>query len=402
MLEEGVGNHRHKCMTMKALPGSALEVIKTEFFFHLLVSLLANPTRLDGGCQGAQVGLRRQVGEIIFLLSGYPVFADKPSLVAGQMLMALVSDPLWRSVGDPHADSSETSLELSFRAGSPTDGAPFGIGQHVFGRDRQSVWDMPLTRTAAPGNRPDHPHIGRIDLEVARNTDGPAKFASREPLTEWRAHPIARIRQHAAKAHTGRDDTVDLCQGHLRLRPCLSVFGRNTRSLQSSAIARPTLGKKQPQRQNDRNFASRQRQRYQGLAVRGLAQRRSILRSDTYRMRALLGYRGVVDHQYGIAGADELIRLNQQFGLHRPGIPHSGRDEVVQLIVITKCNPLRPRLNALAVAKTDQSRHVERAHLSPGFVTQPIQKRLEPTPKLASPIRRRANHGRPLQKADHP
>jgi hypothetical protein len=40
--------------------------------------------------------------------------------------------------------------------------------------------------------------------------------------------------------------------------------------------------------------------------------------------------------------------------------------------------------------------------LSPCLVTQPIQKRLEPTAKLVSPIRRSANHGRPLQKADHP
>jgi hypothetical protein len=61
---------------MQTLPGSALEVVETKFFFHLLVSLLANPSRLDGGRQGAQVGLRRQVGEIVFLLSRRPVFAD--------------------------------------------------------------------------------------------------------------------------------------------------------------------------------------------------------------------------------------------------------------------------------------------------------------------------------------
>ena len=69
MLEEGVSDHRHKRMTVKALPGSSLEVIETEFFFQLLVSLLANPSRLDSSRQGAQVGLRRQVGEIILLLS---------------------------------------------------------------------------------------------------------------------------------------------------------------------------------------------------------------------------------------------------------------------------------------------------------------------------------------------
>jgi len=49
MLEESVRDHRHERMTVKALPGSPLEVIETEFFFQLLVSLLANPSRLDGG-----------------------------------------------------------------------------------------------------------------------------------------------------------------------------------------------------------------------------------------------------------------------------------------------------------------------------------------------------------------
>jgi hypothetical protein len=68
----------------------------------------------------------------------------------------------------------------------------------------------------------------------------------------------------------------------------------------------------------------------------------------------LLGYRGVVDHQHSISAADQLIRLNQQLYLHRPGIPDPGRDEVVQLIVVTKCKTLRHRLNALAIARTDQ------------------------------------------------
>jgi hypothetical protein len=49
ILEESVSDHGHERMTVKALPGSALEVIKTEFFFQLLVSLLANPSRLDVG-----------------------------------------------------------------------------------------------------------------------------------------------------------------------------------------------------------------------------------------------------------------------------------------------------------------------------------------------------------------
>ena len=49
MLEERIGDHRHERVTVKTLPGSAFEVIETEFFLQLLVSLLANPSCLDGG-----------------------------------------------------------------------------------------------------------------------------------------------------------------------------------------------------------------------------------------------------------------------------------------------------------------------------------------------------------------
>src|SRR5262245_28709216 len=225
MLEESVGDHRHQRMTMQALPGSALEVIEAEFFFQLLVSLLANPSRLDGGRQGGQGSLCRQVGEIVFPLSRHPVFADKPSLVAWQMLLAFVPDPLRRSVGDPHADSRKTSLELSFRARAPTDGAPFDIGQHVLGRYRQNVWDVPLTGTTALGNRPDHPHLGRVNLEMPRNADRPRQFASREPLTERRAQPITGVRQHAAEANTGssfQSDVLPAMVGPSKSRPPMS------------------------------------------------------------------------------------------------------------------------------------------------------------------------------------
>ena len=59
---------------------------------------------------------------------------------------------------------------------------------------------------------------------------------------------------------------------------------------------------------------------------------------------------------------------------------------MVQLIIFAKRKPLRHRLNALAIARADQTRYVQRAHLSPRFMTQPIQKRLKPTSKLFLPI----------------
>jgi hypothetical protein len=43
MPEEGVGDHRHERVTVKALPGSALEVIESKFFFHLLMGLVRRP-----------------------------------------------------------------------------------------------------------------------------------------------------------------------------------------------------------------------------------------------------------------------------------------------------------------------------------------------------------------------
>ena len=49
MLEEGVSDHCHERMTMKASPGPSLEVVEAEFLFQLLMSLLADPSRLDSG-----------------------------------------------------------------------------------------------------------------------------------------------------------------------------------------------------------------------------------------------------------------------------------------------------------------------------------------------------------------
>ena len=134
MLEEGECKHRHEGMTVKALPGSSLEVVEAEFLFQLLMGLLTNPSRLDGGGQGAQIGRGRQICEVVFLLARGAVFADKPGFVARQMLLALVPDPLRWSVGCAYADGGKAGFELAFRPGSPTHSLPLGSGQHVFGR----------------------------------------------------------------------------------------------------------------------------------------------------------------------------------------------------------------------------------------------------------------------------
>ena len=43
--------------------------LPVKFLFHLLMRLLANPSCLDGSGQSAQIGLGRQIGEVVLLLS---------------------------------------------------------------------------------------------------------------------------------------------------------------------------------------------------------------------------------------------------------------------------------------------------------------------------------------------
>ena len=64
MLEEGGGEYRHERMTMQTLPGSTLEAIEPQFLFQLLVRLLANPSRLDGG-RCADVGFWVRSGNVL-------------------------------------------------------------------------------------------------------------------------------------------------------------------------------------------------------------------------------------------------------------------------------------------------------------------------------------------------
>ena len=136
MLEEGVSNHCHERVTVKAVPGPSLKVIEAEFFLQLLMGLLADPSRLDGGRQDAQVCFCRQVCEIVFLLTRDTLFANEPCLVPRQMLLTLVPNPLWRTVSRANADRGKSRLQLALCSGPPAQGSPLDIGQHVFGRYR--------------------------------------------------------------------------------------------------------------------------------------------------------------------------------------------------------------------------------------------------------------------------
>ena len=61
VLQPGEGHAGHQRVPVQASPGPALEVAQAQFLLELLMRLLADPARLDGGGQRPQRGPRQQV-----------------------------------------------------------------------------------------------------------------------------------------------------------------------------------------------------------------------------------------------------------------------------------------------------------------------------------------------------
>ena len=241
---------------------------------------------------------------------------------------------------------------------------------------------MALARAAAPGDGEDHRHIGRIDLLLERDADRPAQAALGERLPERRTQAIAGISKHAAKAHAGGANPVDLGQRDLGLGPVDTMAIGHAGTVEPGRIARPALGQEQPQPDHHRHFARCQRQRHQRLAVGVLAKRRGVLRSDADRVASLLGQRGIVDDQPGIVTADHPVGFGEQHRLQRRGVPDAARDEMVQLVIAHACVAGRHRLDALAIARADQPGDIGRAHPCPRLMPQCRNKRRQPALKI--------------------
>src|SRR5277367_5244411 len=90
-----------------------------------------------------------------------------------------------------------------------------------------------------------------------------------------------------------------------------------------------------------------------------------------------------------------MVRLNEQFRLQWRRIPDTSSNKMMQLIIVARRKSLCHWLNALAFTRANQPCHVEGTHPPPRLVIQAIQKRLQPTSKLALPIRRCPPHGPP-------
>ena len=159
------------------------------------------------------------------------MFADQPGLLTGKVLLALVLDPLGRSIGDPHPNGCKTGFQTALGPVSPTHILPLGVGELVFGCSREDVRNVPLAGTTPTGNRSDQLDADRVHLEVTRDTNGPGKPACREPLSKPRTEAVSRIRQHTAEAHIENlicefsfaNPSQKICQSGARVRHQRSV-----------------------------------------------------------------------------------------------------------------------------------------------------------------------------------
>ena len=198
---------------------------------------------------------------------------------------------------------------------------------------------MPLTGTAASGNQQDQSvaRIGRVHLEVPRDTDRPGKFASCSAPggTVRSAHDRHPLRC-GKLAHQPRCVRSRSPRSRLRFhyRTILNIqFGHPLAP--TGSIYRPTLGKKQPQRQRDRNFASRRRRRYRVWQMAVLPSAEGYAQPDASRMRAFLWVsqyrRSPARHRGRRRSLSASTSRSVSTGV---ASPDPARNEVVQLIML--------------------------------------------------------------------
>ena len=222
----------------------------------------------------------------------------------------------------------------------------------------------------------------------SRHADRPDQSARRQALAERRAHAVAGVGEHAAEAHAGGDDPVDLGQRDLGFGPRRARRFRHTRTIAARRVVGPGCRQEQAQADRDRHFAARQSERDQRLAVRLLTKFATVLRRNTYRQRALLGDRGVVDHQHRILAAEQSVSPLGQRPPQRRIVPLRAADEVMQLVVPLQAKTGRDWLHALGPVRAQEATDVKRPPTPPRAATHEVEKRPQPGVKIVSRCRR--------------
>ena len=84
-------------------------MVEAEFFLELLVSLLADPTRFDRRSHFPEIGVGREVGQIVFLLAG----RSPTSQISSPGMCCMPLSPI--RCGGPSATRTRTAAKQAFR-----------------------------------------------------------------------------------------------------------------------------------------------------------------------------------------------------------------------------------------------------------------------------------------------
>ena len=76
--------------------------------------LLAHPSGLDGGGEPAQIGVGREVRQIVLALARHAVLADEPGLLARQVLLPFIEDALRRASATRTRTAAKLALSAPF------------------------------------------------------------------------------------------------------------------------------------------------------------------------------------------------------------------------------------------------------------------------------------------------
>jgi hypothetical protein len=219
--------------------------------------------------------------------------------------------------------------------------------------------------------------VGGIDLLGRRDADGVAQPALGQTGPERRRLAVLGVGGHAAEHRPGGPDPVDLLQGEAPLG--LERDGQRNPGAQTAVgVVRPSLGQEQAQPDAHRHLAPGQGERDQDLAVGRLAELTAILVRHADRLAPLLDQGRVVDRQDGVGAADEFLGLADEFDLQRLRPPARGRDEVVELLEGARGQPVRDRLDALALARPQQPLQIDRCPVLLGGMPEMVKERGQP------------------------
>lgn len=233
-----------------------------------------------------------------------------------------------------------------------------------------------LARPTVAGNWKDQRDIMGIDLLMFGDADCPDKTTSTQALAECSRQAIPGVGKHDTETQTCCHQTINLLQGDLRLGAWLAHLFWHAGFQQPRGIPGPAFGQKQSQGHRHRNLLAGQCQRYQRLTIGSLSKHRRVLRGDADGMLPLLRQSGIVDYKKRIVRADHPVRLAHQLQPKRLIVPDAIGNEMMEAIILSRCQACRHRLDAFAVSRTDQAGDVKRAHRATLPMPKPIDKRL--------------------------